>query len=185
MRLFLLDRDGVLNEDRADYVKTPDELVLLPNAPAAVARLNRNGVKVAVVTNQSAVGRGIIDTVMLERIHHKLTAELAAQGAHVDAVFVAPDAPDAATERRKPGAGMLREAMAAFGVGPADTIMIGDSARDLTAAAKAGCRRLLVRGGHGRHTLLAGLPRDALPVDIADDLAAAVDRVLAHPAAMR
>lgn len=179
MRLVLLDRDGVLNEDRADYVKSPAELILLPGAAAAVARLNRHGAKVAVVTNQSAVGRGIIDTDMLERIHHKMTSQLATDGAHLDAILVAPDAPDAATERRKPGAGMLREAMATFGVDPADTVMIGDSARDLLAAAKAGCRRLLVRGGHGRQTLLAGITGDALPVEIVDDLAAAVDRVLA------
>ncbi|MGE0733934.1 MAG: D-glycero-alpha-D-manno-heptose-1,7-bisphosphate 7-phosphatase [Alphaproteobacteria bacterium] len=179
MWLVLLDRDGVLNEDRADYVKIPAELNLLPGAAAAVARLNRANAKVAVVSNQSAVGRGLIDESMLARIHEKLTASLAAEGASLDAILVAPDAPDAATEWRKPGAGMLREAMEKFGAGADATVMIGDSARDLVAAARIGCRRHLVRTGHGAHPLLQGVGLECCPIEIVDDLAAAADRLLA------
>lgn len=179
MWLVLLDRDGVLNEDRADYVKTPAELNLLPGAAAALARLNRANAKVAVVSNQSAVGRGLIDESMLARIHEKLTASLAAEGASLDAILVAPDAPDAATERRKPGVGMLREAMEKFGADAAATVMIGDSARDLVAAARIGCRRILVRTGHGAHTLMHGVGPECCPFEIVDDLAAAADRLLA------
>src|SRR5690348_633741 len=96
MRLVLLDRDGVLNADREDSVKTPAELVMLPGAAEAVARLNNAGRLVALVSNQSVVGRGIIDAAMLARIQEKLTGELAGAGAKLDAVFYCPDAPHAA-----------------------------------------------------------------------------------------
>src|ERR1700722_13784474 len=97
-RLVLLDRDGVLNQDRTDYVKSPDELVVLPGAPQAVARLNRAGIKVAVVSNQSAVGRGIISHARLDATHASLAAQLASHGAALDALLFAPDAPDRATD---------------------------------------------------------------------------------------
>ncbi len=175
MRLVLLDRDGILNEDRPDSVTSPDELFVLPGAAAAVARLNRAGVRVVVVTNQSVVGRGIIDTATLERIHDRLRGELATAGAHVDEVIHCPDAPDAPTRRRKPGPGMLEEALARYGAAAAKTPMIGDALRDLEAAAAAGCPRILVRTGKGRQTEVAGLPAHVLPVSVYDDLAAAVD----------
>src|SRR5262249_16728586 len=145
MRLFLLDRDGVLNADRPDSVRSPGELVLLPRAAAAVRRLNGAGRLVAVCTNQSVVGRGIIDEAMLARIHEKLRAELAREGARLDALFHCPDHPRQAGPRRKPAPGMLREAMARFRIAPSETVMIGDALIDLEAAATAGCPPLLVR----------------------------------------
>lgn len=178
MALVLIDRDGVLNEDRTGSVKSPDELKMIPRAAEAVARLNDAGIKVAVVTNQSVVGRGIIDVAMLERIHAKLHDELARAGARLDALFVAPDRPDAATERRKPRPGMLREALARFRAPAWDTPMIGDSLTDLKAATAAGCRRVLVRTGKGALTQAAGLPPDVLPVAVHEDLWAAVDALL-------
>jgi len=177
-RLVLLDRDGVLNIDRPTSVRHPDELQMIPGAAAAVARLNAAGLAVAVVTNQSVLGRGIIDTTMLERIHAKLRTELAAAGAHVDAFHVCPDPPEAPTDRRKPAPGMLLEALAAFGADPADTPMIGDALRDLQAAVAAGCPRILVRTGKGLETLAAGLPDDLQPVTIRNDLADAVTTML-------
>jgi len=179
MRLVLLDRDGVLNEDRPQSVRTPADLVLLPRAAEAVARLNRAGIRVAIVTNQSIVGQGIIDGTMLDRIHDRLRDELARGGARVDAIFVAPDAPDAPTARRKPGGFMLREALDRFGTAAADTPMIGDSLRDLEAAAAIGCRRVLVRTGKGRATQAAGLPAHVLPVAVHEDLWSAIDALLA------
>jgi D-glycero-D-manno-heptose 1,7-bisphosphate phosphatase len=175
-RLVLLDRDGVLNQDRLDYVKSPAELVLLPGAPAAVARLNRAGIKVAVVTNQSAVGRGILSLAALDAIHADLTARLAAADAVLDALLFAPDTPDQATERRKPGPGMLREAMARFGVAPADTVMIGDQPTDAEAAHRAGIDFILVRTGKGR-TTEASLPPGRARAAF-DDLAGAVASLL-------
>ncbi len=176
-RLVLLDRDGVLNQDRDDYIKSPDELVLLPGAVAAVARLNRAGLKVAVVTNQSVVGRGIIAPAQLDEIHAALAARLAAGGAALDALFFAPDAPERATARRKPGPGMLLEAMARFSVAPADTMMIGDQPTDADAAERAGVAFILVRTGKGRATeakLASGRARAAF-----DDLGGAVEALLA------
>ena len=175
-RLVILDRDGVLNVERDGYVTAPEELVVLPNAPEAVARLNRAGIKVAVVTNQSAVGRGIITLAGLEAIHASLAARLAAGGAALDALLFAPDAPDRATERRKPGPGMLLEALARFAVAPADAVMIGDQPTDADAAARAGIAFILVRTGKGRATeakLAPGRARAAF-----DDLAGAVEALL-------
>lgn len=180
--LILLDRDGVLNRVHADdYVKSPDELIMLPGVGRAVARLNARGWPVAVCTNQACIGKGIIDEAMLARIHAALFDHLAREGGRIDALFFAPDAPWAATERRKPGPGMLREAMERFRTGPQQTVFIGDSLIDLQAAATAGCRRILVRTGNGAATQAAGLPPEVLPVTVAESLPDAVDRLLADP----
>lgn len=176
--LVLLDRDGVLNENRDDYVKSPAELVMLPGAAEAVARLNAAGHRVAICTNQSAVGRGIIPPAMLERIHEALRDHLARAGAGIDALFACADPPWAASDRRKPGPGMLQDAMRQFRIGPHDTVMIGDDLVDLQAASRAGIRRLLVRTGKGRKTLAAGIPPEVLPVAVHEDLAAAVASLL-------
>ncbi|MCP4328718.1 MAG: HAD-IIIA family hydrolase [Alphaproteobacteria bacterium] len=175
MRLALLDRDGVLNHDRPDSVRRAEDLILIPGAAAAVARLNAADWRVAVVTNQAVVGRGFMSPAELERTHAKLAAELAAGGAHLDAVIACTDAPENATVRRKPGPGMLLEALDRFGATPETTPMIGDSLRDLEAAARAGCRRFLVRTGKGRATEDGGLPAAVQPVVVVDDLGAAVD----------
>lgn len=174
MRLVLIDRDGVLNEETGNYVKHPGELRMIPGSARAVARLNQAGIRVAVCTNQACVGRGIIDMAMLERIHEKLRAELHREGAHLDAIFVAADPPWANSPRRKPAPGMLQEALRQFGAGAAETPMIGDNLRDLEAAAAIGCQRHLVRTGHGAKVQAAGLPDAVLPVRVHDDLAAAV-----------
>lgn len=168
--LVLLDRDGVLNADRPDHVKSPAELQMLAGAAEAVAALRARGHRVAVVTNQSAVGRGMIGPDMLDAIHDRLRAELARAGARLDGLFVCTDPPWAATDRRKPGPGMLREAMSVFRTPPSDTVMIGDDLRDLEAAAAAGCSRVLVRTGKGARVQAAGLPASVLPVSIYDDL---------------
>lgn len=181
MKLVLLDRDGVLNQDRADFVKNPGELVMIPGSAAAVARLNRAGIKVAVCTNQSCVGRGIIGPDMLDRIHDSLRDHLAAAGGHVDLLLHAPDAPGAATDRRKPGPGMLREALAQFRVAPHDAVMIGDNLIDLQAAVTAGVARILVRTGKGAAMQARGLPAEVMPVTVRTDLADAVDRLLGDP----
>lgn len=177
-RLVLLDRDGVLNADRPDSVKTPDELKMLPGAAAAVARLNAARLKVALVSNQSVVGRGIIGQEMLDRIQDRLRDALARDGARLDLVLLCTDPPWAATERRKPGPDMLREAIRRFSLSPGEAVMVGDSLTDLQAAARAGCARILVRTGKGAATQAAGVPADVLPVAVCADLAAAVERIL-------
>jgi len=177
-RLVLLDRDGVINQDRSDSVKSPDELVLLPGAAAAIARLNEAGVRVAVVTNQSVVGRNVISMAMLDRVHDELRTRLAREGARLDAVLVCTDPTDRPSPRRKPEPGMLLEALRLFRVSAEETPMIGDDLRDLQAAKAAGCRRVLVRTGKGAAVQAAGIPVDLLPVAVRSDLAAAVDSYL-------
>ena len=179
MKLAMLDRDGVLNEERADFVKHPGEIVMIERAAEAVALLNSAQVKVALVTNQSAVGRGIISADMLERIHARLRNELAAHGGHLDLVLTCTDPRDGMSGRRKPAPGMLREAMAHFRVNGEDAVMIGDQLRDLLAAQAAGARPVLVRTGKGAALLANGLPHDIFKLSVYDSLHAAVERLLA------
>lgn len=178
-RLVLLDRDGVLNEDRPDHVRSPEELVMIPGAAAAAGRLARAGCALAVVTNQSGLGRGYFTAATLQAIHAKLRRALEAEGARIDAFYIAPDPPWAPTARRKPGPGMILEALEQFGAAPAEAVMIGDALRDLQAAAATDVARILVRTGKGRATEEAGWPDALNPVTVLDDLAAAADALLA------
>ncbi|MCR9214118.1 MAG: HAD-IIIA family hydrolase [Proteobacteria bacterium] len=175
--LVLLDRDGVINEDRSDFVKSPDELIFIEGALKAIARLNAAGHKVVVVTNQSCIGRGIITVEQLSNIHQKLHHQLKAVSGHLDDIFIAPDAPWEATEMRKPGPGMLQAAMEKYRTTATDTVLVGDAERDLRAAKSAGCHRILVQTGKGRATQAAGIEKDLLPLRIAENLEVAVDYI--------
>ena len=176
--LVLLDRDGVINEDRADFVKSPDELIFIPGALKAISRLKRHKHIVAIVTNQSCIGRGIITPDTLHRIHEKLLGNIRDMGCDIDHIFVAPDAPWEATENRKPGSGMMKSAMTMFSEKPTNTVLIGDSKTDLQAATAAGCHRILVRSGKGAKTQADGIPKDLLPVSVANDLTEATEFIL-------
>lgn len=176
--LILLDRDGVLNEDREDFVKIPAELVMIPGAASAVARLNAAGHTIAIVSNQSGVGRGMMTDHDLEAVNSTLKRMIEADGGRLDAIFTCSDPPWAATERRKPGPGMLQDALKKFHATPVEAVMIGDSARDLEAAAVLGIRRILVRTGKGR-IVESNLPSALQPVTVYDDLAAAAEALIA------
>lgn len=180
MKLILLDRDGVLNEERKDFVKSPDELVILPGAPEAVARLTKAGYTTAVCTNQSGVGKGLMTEETLQEVHTHLASIIAAAGGRIAHFFYCIETPENATSYRKPGPGMLQEAMQMFGISPQATVMVGDSLRDMQAAAAAGCRRILVRTGNGQSTIEAGLPKEILPVAIYDDLLASAHALLGN-----
>jgi D-glycero-D-manno-heptose 1,7-bisphosphate phosphatase len=138
-RLALLDRDGTLNVKPPDgeYVLTPGGLEMLPGAAAAVARLNDAGVRVALITNQRAIDRGLLSPEDLDAVHARLASELAAEGAHLDAIFVCPHGHDAC-RCRKPQPGMLLDALARFGTAPADAVMVGDAGSDVEAGRRAG-----------------------------------------------
>ncbi len=178
MKLILLDRDGVLNEERKDFVKNLDELVILPGVPEAVAKLTQAGHIIAVCTNQSGVGKGLMTEETLHIIHAHLAKIVMKEGGRIAHFFACTETPENATRYRKPGPGMLEEAMRMFDAGPEATVMIGDSLRDLQAAAAAGCRRILVRTGNGLATIEAGLPRAVLPVAVYDDLRASAHALL-------
>ncbi len=165
-----------MREIGRDIVR-PEDVQLIPRAASAVAHLNRAGIKVAVCTNQDAVGRGEVSRQMLGHIEDRLRRDLAAEGASLDAIFYCVDDPKRPTRRHKPGPGMLEEALVRFGAVAAETPMIGDSLSDLQAAAALGCPRHLVRTGEGAKTA-TGLPLPVLPVAVHCDVWEAVGWIL-------
>ena len=177
MQLVILDRDGVINEDSDEYIKSVDEFVPLPGSLAAIARLNRAGYTVAVATNQSGVGRGLFDLATLGAMHDKLQRLLAKEGGKVDRIFFCPHTPDGACDCRKPLPGLMQQIAAHYKTPLTDVPVIGDSLRDLEAARAVGARPLLVKTGKGQRTLAAGEGLDDVPVYA--DLAAAVDGLVA------
>ncbi len=180
MVLVILDRDGVLNRDREDFVKSPAEFEWIESAIGAVGKMKSWGWTVVVATNQSAVGRGIISKEQLDEIHDHMQSELGRHGAALDGVYAAYDDPAHATERRKPGPGMLIEAMRDHGALPGETVMIGDALRDIEAAQAAGCHRCLVLTGKGGMTRQAGIPDHLQPVWMAQDLPDAAEIIKAR-----
>jgi len=171
MKLVILDRDGVINEDSPSFIKSPEEWVAIPGSLDAIARLNHAGYHVVIATNQSGVGRGLFDMATLNAIHEKLYRALAQVGGRVDAIFYCPHAADANCECRKPKTGMFRAIGERFNTSLAGVPAIGDSGRDIEAAAAMGARPMLVRTGKGLKTLAAGgLPAGT---QVFDDLAAA------------
>ncbi|MEP7058612.1 MAG: D-glycero-beta-D-manno-heptose 1,7-bisphosphate 7-phosphatase [Caldimonas sp.] len=148
-KLIILDRDGTINEDRDDYVKSPDEWVPLPGALEAIARLNHAGWHTVVATNQSGLGRGLFDTATMNAIHVKMNHELAKVGGRIDAVFFCPHGPSEGCLCRKPLPGLFELIGERYGVELADVPLVGDSLRDLQAGAVVGCPPHLVRTGKG------------------------------------
>lgn len=178
--LVLLDRDGVINRDAKIGILRLEDFQLLPRVPEAMARLTKAGCKIAICTNQSAVGRGQLSMETLDAMHAMLQHEVQKAGGHVDLFLHAPDIPEKATSRRKPGPGMLLEAIAHFGADPAKTPMVGDMLRDMEAAHAAGCPRILVQSGKGAHTQQQGIPPALEPVTVVADLWAATEHILAQ-----
>lgn len=146
-KLVILDRDGTINQDRDDYVKSPDEWVALPGALEAISRLNHAGWHTVLATNQSGLGRGLFDMASMNAIQLKLNQALALQGGRIDAVFFCPHAPDDGCECRKPLPGLMHQIAERFGVSLDNTPMVGDNLRDMQAGAAAGCPTHLVLTG--------------------------------------
>ena len=150
LKLVLLDRDGVINHEGSDYVQTPTDWRPIAGSLDAIAKLNAQGINVAVCSNQSAIGRGIITTEMLGAVNDTMTTVLARGGGHLDRIYICPHHPDANCACRKPRPGTLCEAISTFNVSPAETCFIGDSLSDMKAALAANCTPILVLTGHGR-----------------------------------
>jgi len=168
-KLIVLDRDGVINHDSDAYIKSPDEWRPLPGSIEAIARLAKAGFRIAVVTNQSGVARGLFDLQVLAAIHAKMLALVEKAGGRIDAIFFCPHGPNAACECRKPKPGLFVEALERFGALPAETWSVGDQLRDLQAAHAAGCRTVLVLSGKGQATMQRGdlPPGTIVRVDLA------------------
>jgi len=176
MKLIILDRDGVINRDSDDFIKSPDEWIALPGSLEAIARLNQGGYQVAVATNQSGVARGLFSIVTLNAIHQKLHASAQQIGAHIDAIFFCPHAASDNCDCRKPKPGMLRAIGQRFGVALKGVPVVGDSLRDLQSGYVLGCTPYLVLTGKGEKTReKGGLPPGT---QIFPNLAAVADHLL-------
>jgi D-glycero-D-manno-heptose 1,7-bisphosphate phosphatase len=177
VKLIVLDRDGVINYDSDQFIKSPEEWRPIPGSLEAIARLNHAGFRVVVATNQSGLGRGLFDTTTLISIHEKLHKALAQVGGRIDAVFFCPHAANSDCECRKPKPGMLVDIGQRFGIELTGVPCIGDSLRDLEAAEAVGAQPILVLTGKGEKTLREGnFPRNTV---IFPDLAFAVTALLA------
>lgn len=156
MKLVILDRDGVLNYDSDEYIKSPEEWRPLPGSLEAIARLNQAGYRVVIATNQSGISRGLLDMATLNAIHNKMFKLLAQAGGRVDALFFCPHTDEDACSCRKPAAGMFQEIARRFGIDLRGVPCIGDSLRDLKVASAVGAAPILVLTGKGRKTRSAG-----------------------------
>ena len=175
-RLIILDRDGVINHDSEQFIKSPDEWRPIPGSLEAIARLNRAGYRCVVATNQSGVGRGLLDFATLNAIHDKMHRALALAGGRIDAVFYCPHTADARCDCRKPKPGMLVEIGRRFNVELTGVPCIGDGLRDLQAADAVGAQPMLVLTGKGEKTLReGGFPKSTV---IFPDLAFAASALL-------
>lgn len=171
----ILDRDGVINYDSDAYIKTPEEWEPIPGSLEAIARLCAAGYRVAVVSNQSGIGRGLLDAATLERIHDKMLACVQAAGGQLSGIYFCPHTPDEGCACRKPRTGLLRELKSDLGL---DTLagvpVVGDKLADLDLAAAAGARGMLVLTGKGADTAMQA----PIGTEIYADLAAAADDLL-------
>jgi D-glycero-D-manno-heptose 1,7-bisphosphate phosphatase len=159
MKLVILDRDGTINHDSDQYIKSLAEWRPIEGSLEGIARLTQAGYRIVVATNQSGIARGLFDTSTLISIHDTLQRSVAQAGGRIDAFFFCPHAANSECECRKPKPGMLLEIARRFNVSLQDSYMVGDAPRDLEAAAAAGARPVLVLTGKGRKTLDdGGLP---------------------------
>ncbi|MCB0061173.1 MAG: HAD family hydrolase [Caldilineaceae bacterium] len=147
MRGILLDRDGVINRERADYVKHWDEFVFLPGVLTALQRLATLPMPILVITNQSAIGRGIVSRQAVDEIHAQAQAAIHSAGGRIDGFFLCPHHPDAGCSCRKPQPGLLYQAAAQFALTIEQSVFVGDAITDYQAARAAGCQSILVKSG--------------------------------------
>jgi D-glycero-D-manno-heptose 1,7-bisphosphate phosphatase len=149
MKAVFLDRDGVLTREKPDYVKTPNELEILPGIGPPLRALRERGFRLVIVTNQSVIGRGLATDDDMGRIHQKLQSELKKMGCYVDAIYYCPHLPGAGCNCRKPEPGLILRAGSDLGIDISSSWMIGDKGIDLEAAKRAGCRGVRVETNRG------------------------------------
>ena len=175
MKLVILDRDGTINQDSDQYIKSPAEWKPIPGSLEAIARLTQGGWRIMVATNQSGLSRGLFDMSTLNAIHAEMHRAVGQAGGRIDAIFFCPHAADSNCECRKPRPGLLLEIGTRFDVELKGVPMVGDALRDLEAAAAVGAQPYLVLTGKGRKTRDAGgLPKGT---EVLADLAAIAARL--------
>ena len=175
MRLLLLDRDGVINEDSDEYVKSVAEWRPIPGSLEAIARLHAASFTMVVVSNQSGLGLGLFDRAALDAIHAEMNRRIEAAGGRLAGIFFCPHAAAEGCDCRKPQLGLLRQVEAELGVAVEGRPLVGDKASDLQLARLAGCEPILVRTGYGRATERRA---DLADVRVFDDLAAAAEALI-------
>jgi D-glycero-D-manno-heptose 1,7-bisphosphate phosphatase len=185
MNLIILDRDGTINEDRDDYVKSAEEWVPIPGALEAIARLNQAGWNTVIATNQSGLGRGLFDMAALNAMHAKMNTMLAKLGGRIDAVFFCPHIPDEPCECRKPMPGLFVQIGERFSADLSTVPVVGDSLRDLQAGVAVGCRPHLVRTGKGRLTEAAHVEQWVPDTQVHDDLPAFAEYLIQQERVVR
>ena len=180
-KLIILDRDGTINRDSDDYIKSPDESLPLPGAIEAIARLCQGGWHIAIASNQSGLGRGLFDLATLNLMHDKMNKLLAAAGGRVDAIFFCPHLPQDHCQCRKPLPGLFEKIGERFGVALDQVHAVGDTLRDAQAAALAGCQTHLVCTGKSEGYSGRTPPENFPPQTMEhDNLSAFADWVLAQ-----
>jgi len=188
VKLVILDRDGTINEDRDDFVKSADEWVPLPGALEAIARLNQAGWHTVVATNQSGIGRGLFDMAAVNAMHVKMNQLLHKHGGRIDAVFFCPHTPLDACTCRKPLPGLFEQIGERYAVELSQVPAVGDSLRDLQAGVAAGCQPHLVRSGKGADLddeSMAQLLRKVPGIQVHADLAAFAEALIQHERELR
>lgn len=154
LKLIILDRDGVINHDSEEYIKSPDEFHPFAGSLEAIAQLNHAGYTVTVATNQSGVGRGYYSLETLQAIHNKMNKLLEKVDGHIDMLVYCPHTPEDHCACRKPKSGLIKQILAAYpDIHPSQVLLVGDSLRDLEAAWQEQCHAVLVRTGKGEYTL--------------------------------
>jgi D-glycero-D-manno-heptose 1,7-bisphosphate phosphatase len=175
----LLDRDGVINFDSPDYILSPDQWMPIPGSLEAIGRLSQAGIAVAICSNQSGLGRGMMDEETFRNIHAKMMLAIEEKGGEIGHVAYCPHGPEDDCTCRKPLPGLLEESMVALHVSAGEALMIGDSIRDVQAAHAAGALCWLVQSGYGDADKILQKSRTLMPeIKAFPDLAAAVNVLL-------
>jgi D-glycero-D-manno-heptose 1,7-bisphosphate phosphatase len=182
--LVILDRDGTINADSDEFIKSPQEWQPLPGALEAIAKMNHAGWHVAIASNQSGLGRGLFDVGSLNAMHAKMHKLLSAHGGRIDAIFYCPHSPDEGCTCRKPLPGLFEQIGERFGIELKGTPVVGDGLRDLQAGVAAGCEPHLVLTGKGEQFRGRELP-DTFPpgTRVHEDLGAFADWLVTRAAA--
>lgn len=178
MKTVFVDRDGVINRNRGDHVKSWEEFAFLPHAVDALVELTRHGFRIVVLTNQAAINRGITSRETIEEIHSRMIAALEAAGARIEAVFYCPHRPEEGCSCRKPQPGLLFQASEQLGIDLSQSYLIGDALTDIIAGKRAGCRPILVMSGRGLAQFLSPKAREVTGYSVSRDLGHAVRRIL-------
>ena len=174
MKLIILDRDGVINEDSDDYIKSPDEWIPIAGSLEALGKLSQNGFKVIIITNQSGIGRKIFSIEMLNAIHKKMCINLAQYGGVIDGIFFCPCAPEENCNCRKPKSGLYNEVSDRLQISLENVFCVGDKITDIQAAQNAGAKPILVKSG--KENIDSGNIPENIP--IYDDLLSFVNKVI-------